>query len=142
MCRGFPYETSTTCKREGKIYVKRPILRPITLSRDSTQRQKSIQSIRSPTHARALDTSSYNCFTSCFSDAAAHMHPLCSKCWVTHAGGIGGKVANSLLRDTLALTWWRGNGRQSSDSRDQCFNVAMDEQITGVFGPNLSGLGL
>ena len=33
MCRGFPYETSTTRKKGGKIYVKRRILRSITLSR-------------------------------------------------------------------------------------------------------------
>jgi hypothetical protein len=33
MCRGFPYETSTTCKKEGKVHVKRRILRSITLSR-------------------------------------------------------------------------------------------------------------
>jgi hypothetical protein len=33
MCRGFPYETGTTCKKEGKISVKRRILRSITLSR-------------------------------------------------------------------------------------------------------------
>ena len=39
MCRGFPYETGTTCKKEGKISVKRRILRSITLSRD---RQPSV----------------------------------------------------------------------------------------------------
>ncbi len=33
MCRGFPYETSITYKKEGKISVKRRILRLITLSR-------------------------------------------------------------------------------------------------------------
>ena len=33
MCRGFPYEISTTCKKESKMYVKRRILRSITLSR-------------------------------------------------------------------------------------------------------------
>ncbi len=33
MCRGFPHETSITCKKEGRISVKRRILRSITLSR-------------------------------------------------------------------------------------------------------------
>jgi len=37
MCRGFSNETRTTCKKEGKIYVKRAILRSITLSRDTYQ---------------------------------------------------------------------------------------------------------
>jgi hypothetical protein len=70
------------------------------------------------------------------------MHPLCSKRRIPHPLGIGGKVANSLFWDTLALAWGWSNGGQSSNSRDQCFNVAVDEQITGVFGPNLCGLGL
>ena len=35
MCRGFPYGTSITCKKEGKIYVVGRILRSITMSRDS-----------------------------------------------------------------------------------------------------------
>jgi hypothetical protein len=35
MRRGFPYETSITCKKEGKISVKRGIPRSITLSRYS-----------------------------------------------------------------------------------------------------------
>jgi hypothetical protein len=34
MRREFPYETSITCKKEGKIYVESQILRPITMSRD------------------------------------------------------------------------------------------------------------
>lgn len=38
MCREFPSETSITCKKEGKIYVKRWILRSITLSRYNTVR--------------------------------------------------------------------------------------------------------
>src|SRR5712691_10366892 len=33
MCRGFPYETSITCKKAGEFSVKRRILRSITLSR-------------------------------------------------------------------------------------------------------------
>jgi hypothetical protein len=34
MCRGFPHETRITCKKQGKIYVKRAILRPLSMSRD------------------------------------------------------------------------------------------------------------
>ena len=36
MCRGFPQKTSITCNKQGKIYVKRWILRPTTLSRYSS----------------------------------------------------------------------------------------------------------
>ena len=36
MGRGLPYETSTTCKKEGKMSVKRRILRSIILSRYSS----------------------------------------------------------------------------------------------------------
>jgi len=35
MRRGFPYETSITCKKEGKIYVESRILRPVTMSWDT-----------------------------------------------------------------------------------------------------------
>jgi len=35
MRRGFPYETSITCKNEGKIYVESRILRPVTMSWDT-----------------------------------------------------------------------------------------------------------
>jgi hypothetical protein len=34
MRRGFPYGTSITCKKEGKIYVEGRILRSVTMSRD------------------------------------------------------------------------------------------------------------
>ena len=37
MRRGFPYGTSITCKKEGKIYVEGRILRSVTTSRDSKQ---------------------------------------------------------------------------------------------------------
>ncbi len=35
MRRGFPYGTSITCKKEGKIYVEGRILRSVTMSGDS-----------------------------------------------------------------------------------------------------------
>ena len=35
MRRGFPSETSITCKKEGKIYVEGRILRSVTMSRDT-----------------------------------------------------------------------------------------------------------
>ena len=35
MRRGFPYGTSITCKKEGKIYVEGRILRSVTMSRDT-----------------------------------------------------------------------------------------------------------
>jgi hypothetical protein len=35
MRRGFPYVTSITCKKEGKIYVEGRILRLVTMSRDT-----------------------------------------------------------------------------------------------------------
>ncbi len=45
MCRGFFYETSTTCKKEGKIYVKRGILRSITLSRDNNPQKRELKGL-------------------------------------------------------------------------------------------------
>jgi len=39
MRRGFPYETSITCKKEGKIYVESRILRPVTMSWDREERR-------------------------------------------------------------------------------------------------------
>ncbi len=41
MRRGFPYGTSITCKKEGKIYVEGRILRSVTMSRDSRQIHRS-----------------------------------------------------------------------------------------------------
>ncbi len=41
MRRGFPYGTSITCKKEGKIYVEGRILRSVTMSRDSLVHARS-----------------------------------------------------------------------------------------------------
>src|SRR2546423_10542112 len=82
----------------------------------SAQRQKSIQALRGPTHAGALEASSHHRLTSRFSDPTADMHPLCSKSRITHPLGVGGKVVNSSLRHTAALPRLGSNGRQSSDA--------------------------
>ena len=45
MRRGFPYETSITSKKEGKIYVEGRILRSVTMSRDSND-PESVLNVR------------------------------------------------------------------------------------------------
>lgn len=62
ICRGFPYETSTTCKRLSKIYVKRAILRSITLSRDKSGSRRSIV-VNSP-HQKKKNLLFLDCFSS------------------------------------------------------------------------------
>ena len=51
MRRGFPYGTSITCKKEGKIYVESQILRSVTMSRDTRRGAHLLLQIRT----RVLD---------------------------------------------------------------------------------------
>src|SRR2546421_1441446 len=108
----------------------------------SAQRQKSIQAIRGPAHAGALEASSHNRLTSRFSDPTADMHPLCSKRRITHPLGVGGKVVTSFFRHTAALPRLGSKRGQGSDGGEQFFNVAMHKQIACLFGPNGCGFCL
>jgi hypothetical protein len=54
MCRGFPYETGTTCKKESKISVKMRILRSITLSRYSLDDHQRVATLY---HLEGIPTS-------------------------------------------------------------------------------------
>jgi hypothetical protein len=56
MRRGFPSETSITCKKEGKIYVEGRILRSVTMSRDNlpVQVARFMDEIRSFLNARGF----------------------------------------------------------------------------------------
>src|SRR5438270_3100422 len=105
----------------------------------SPQRQKSIQALRGPAHARALEASSHDRFTSSFSDATAHMHSLRAKSGIPHALSIVGKVIHGFFRQTATLAWLWGKRRQGSNGSDQLLNLAMHKQLARLFCPHRCG---
>src|SRR5438876_556669 len=108
----------------------------------SPQRQKSIQALRGPAHARALEASSHDSFTSSFSDATAHMHSLRAKSGIPHALGIAGKVIHGFFWQTATLAWLWGKRGQGSNGSDQLLNLAMHKQLARLFCPDRCGLRL
>src|SRR6266566_1953686 len=108
----------------------------------SPQRQKSIQALRGPAHARALEASGHDGFTSRFSDATAHMHSLGAKSGITHALGIASKVIHGFFRHTATLAWLWGKRGQGSHGSDQLLNLAMHQQLARLFCPDRGCLRL
>ena len=69
------------------------------------------------------------------------MHTLCAKSGIAHALCIGGKVVNRLLWNTAAFVWWWGDGGELANLSHEVLNLAMNEQVTCVFGPRYALLG-
>src|SRR6266571_8354400 len=104
------------------LLLREGIIGPIENRR--AQRQEGIEALRSPAHAAAFGARANDAFASGLGDATADVHPLSTEDGIAHALGVGGKVIHGPFRDTSGLPWFRWNGRQGCNGRDEVSNLA------------------